>query len=327
VKRWPTIAVGLSVASVVGSVALACKSVVEPDILGNGKYGPHFECEIDRFDYGWPLTFLTRNAHARFQPFHLAADLGIILLATVAVTWLLSGLVRGQVTIKGLLVSMALLALPFSSALQRWRIHQAQVAYLKAIGTTVDWEAWQPFGPKWLRSLTGDRLLSWGDHLVTVDVDHSDSISEIPGKRNIKVLRIAEVRPDAMPSLDQFRHLIAIDMAQVNFDSSAIEGDDEAEFRRCLQPISNCETLLGLNLSDDGVINRDLQVISRASQLKHLDLSANDGIDDDGLVYLTPLRNLQKLDLWATGVTAIGVDKLRRALPHCVIEWGGDTSR
>jgi hypothetical protein len=179
---------------------------------------------------------------------------------------------------------------------------------------------WQPFGPYWLRVITENRFWAWGDHLVAADVNYSNQLSRIPGKRNIKVLRVMIADPTAMQCLQHFPNLLAIDLNWGGCDCTDVE-DDVAPFWPCLRVISQCKALQGLNLYNTYLTNRDLKELCGMHNLRNLELSVNSEINDEGLVHLKSLRSLRQLGLRGTSVTAKGVETLQRALPLCEIEW------
>jgi hypothetical protein len=63
----------------------------------------------------------------------------------------------------------------------------------------------------------------------------------------------------------------------------------------------------------------DLQLIAQWPGLSKLSLCGMP-ITDAGLEYLKDVQTLRDLDLRVTQVTAEGVKKLKRELPHCKIE-------
>lgn len=62
----------------------------------------------------------------------------------------------------------------------------------------------------------------------------------------------------------------------------------------------------GLNLYEAGIDNQCMQVLSKLTALKHLELSHND-IDDEGMQYLAFLKRLEKLTIVYNKITARGI--------------------
>jgi hypothetical protein len=52
---------------------------------------------------------------------------------------------------------------------------------------------------------------------------------------------------------------------------------------------------------------------------------ADTGVTDAGLALVAGFKRLRHANLKGTRVTAAGVEGLRKALPHCQIEWDGPT--
>lgn len=314
--------------------------VVGPSILSDGKYGPHFECGVESMVHGWPFAYLRHDGHhtpagngpsawtpgenSRFTPAALAANVTLLTIITTALAWI----VRRRIQAKGwrfevihLMLAIAAVSAITAGITARRRQHQAQVAWLQRGQRDILFAEWQPFGPYWLRAITEPHYWSWGDRLVAAEIEHSDEIATLPGKAGIKVLRIITVRCDAMPPLDDFDNLVAIDMSLVNYDYANFAGDSDPEFWPCLSVISQCGSLQGLNLYETDVTDRGLQELAQMPNLRHLELSANPGVTDDGLSHLASITSLQKLGLRGTRVTTTGVEKLRAALPDCEIDW------
>jgi len=74
--------------------------------------------------------------------------------------------------------------------------------------------------------------------------------------------------------------------------------------------------LSGTKLTDEG-----LEEVTKLSNLTRLSLQVNKGITDEGLKEVAKLTQLKKVQLYATKVTAEGVNELQKALPECTIDW------
>jgi len=86
-----------------------------------------------------------------------------------------------------------------------------------------------------------------------------------------------------------------------------------------LQQLPNLRMVL---LSSDPLTNESLQHLGKCSKLEILGLD-NCPITDEGLAHLEGLKNLNRLNLNQSKVTSAGVEKLRKALPACYVEWNG----
>lgn len=288
--------------------------------------------------HGWPLTFLIHRQDLppgyrpsawrigrilEFRPLYLMINIAVLLLGSVAMGRIVHRHIqqnRWRFRLIHLMAAMMCVSIGLAFIGYRFRIHRAQIA-LAAQGGHLFVIDWQPFGPYWLRSLTGARYWSWGDLMVEADIDHSDEITNLPGKASIEVLDIFTVRPDTMPSLDDYHNLLAINMSQVNHDGLDSLGGRDPPFWPCLRVIARRDSIQGLNLHDAGVTDRGLQELARMPNLKNLELAYSMGVTDDGLVHLASIRSLKVLGLQDTGVTEQGVKRLQAALPHCIINW------
>ena len=338
---------GIAAASLFAAILLIANipgsPMIGPDILSDGKYGPHFECGIQSMVHGWPFAFLEHDGHftpwddgpsawiigdsAQFALGAFAADIALLIAGTLAVGWA----VRSRIQMSGWRFGLIhlLVAIGCASAVaayigSQYRLHQAQHAYLqRGGGQNFMLAESQPYGPYWLRRISGPDCWSWGDRLVAADIWTANEIADLPGKRAIKVLQIITVDCDAMPSLEAYENLLAIDMFMVNYDYSEFRGEGHPDFAPCLRVIAQCDSLQGLNLYDTGVTDRGLQELARMPNLINLELSRNPDITDAGLDYLASIRSLKKLSLWEASVTKEGVEKLQTALPDCEIRWDG----
>lgn len=77
-----------------------------------------------------------------------------------------------------------------------------------------------------------------------------------------------------------------------------------------------------VGLSGDPITDDGLKHLGKCSKLEVIGLD-NCPITDEGLVHLEGLKNLNRLNLNQSRVTAAGVEKMRKALPGCFVEWNG----
>ena len=62
-----------------------------------------------------------------------------------------------------------------------------------------------------------------------------------------------------------------------------------------------------------------LRQLKNLSYLRHLNLTFNKGVTDDGIKYLVGLPDLKYLHVDGTGITAAGLKRLREAYPQAQI--------
>ena len=277
----------------------------------------------DYAQYGNGLSTWSFGDNVRFTLAPLLVNVALLVVGTFVIGWI----VRRRLQKHGwrfgvihLMMAMLCASIVVAFFVSRCRLHEAQIIHLRRGQQNINFAEWQPFGPHWLRDITGPRFWQWGDRLVAADVEHSDEITDLPGKNAIKVLRIFTVKCDVMPSLDEYDNLLAIDMCMVNYDYSNFDGDGDPAFWPCLL-IAQRDSLQGLNLYETGVSDRGLKELAGMPNLTNLDLSANPDVTDNGLLHLASIESLRKLGLWGTSVTKSGVEKLQEALPNCEIGW------
>lgn len=208
----------------------------------------------------------------------------------------------------------------------RYRLQQAQLDITFPSGDTEEaaYLEWAPFGPFWLRSLTGDKFWRWGDRLLAAEPHGFQEIETFPGKSTILVLRPNAINLDEPPSFKGYHRLLAIDLRHTHHIGFGPPDDDgDVNLIPLMREIAKCQTLQGLNFYDNGVTDRDLEELRTMPNLKHLELSGNDRITDAGLVHLASIKSLRKLGLQGTGVTQQGVNELEAELPNCYIHWDG----
>ena len=75
-----------------------------------------------------------------------------------------------------------------------------------------------------------------------------------------------------------------------------------------------------IDLGDTDVSDEDLLLLRHFPHLEWLCLE-DASITDYGLSSLTYMTSLQCVELYRTNVTEEGIARLRKALPHCRIEW------
>ncbi len=312
------------------------RPVLRPIVLLDSKYSLPFECNARLVQRGWPLVFLEHYGHyapggdgpsawrmgviSEVRPGFLCVNLTFALLGILGTGWFVRHRIRKRGWRFGmihLLLAVLCVSIICAFVTHRFQVHRAQVAHLAHTKSNgLSYEEWQPFGPFWLRELTGPQFWAWGDTLIAAHINHSyDEIAALPGKSGIEVLRIRASYSDAMPSLEDYDNLVAVDLTMPRFDDSNPGAD------AVIREIAQCPTLQGLNVPAAGVTNRGVQELSRLPNIRKIELSGNSRITDDGLMYLESAKSLQRIVLWDTAVTREGVERLQKALPHCDIDW------
>lgn len=75
-----------------------------------------------------------------------------------------------------------------------------------------------------------------------------------------------------------------------------------------------------INFWNSPIAADDLRGLARCESIARLVLRGTK-VTDAGLEHLRNVRGLTFVDLTATGVTGVGVEKLKKALPGCRVEW------
>lgn len=349
-RRWHAVAIVFAVVAFAIGVFLNLpgEPIIGPGILDNGKYGPHFECYPQHVAHGWPWRFLKHlgppsepaNWGKPLSPWgigvspevdwwKLTGNIATVILGPLLIGWLVHCRLM-KYGYRFTLVNVGLLLLVIGCVLgygtYRYRLQQDQLRALvpEDVDTSFTFIEWEPFGPYWLRSLTGDKVWSWGDRMIAIETQDSEGIESFPGTSTVKVLRPGAINLDEPPSLAGYTRLTALDLTMTSHIGYGPPDDDgDVNLVPLMQEIAKCRTLEGVNLYDNGVTDRDLEQLAKMPNLKHLELSDNNRISDAGLIHLASIKSLRRLGLGATSVTKQGVDQLQAELPYCEIYWDG----
>ncbi len=316
---------------------------IAPDILGYGKYGPHFEPFCYEVRHGWPLVFLTHEGMfakgivdisawkigevLHFRPGFLALNVLFLLVITSTSGWLAHRHIQKYGWGFGLhqmILAMLILCCIAAFATHRYRTNQQQHRFLASVGDYPLSGDWRPFDPLRLRWLTGLRPWDWGDELIYVIVNHSNQLRHLPGKSSIEAIWLDHTHYDDMDILHEFENLKAIDICLgAHSGTQHLNEDGEPAIWPLLRMFSQLPDLQGINLYDCDINDRDLQELATAPNLLNLELSSNLDVTDEGIRHLASVKSLRILGLWDTQVTAEGVEKLQAELPDCEIYWDG----
>jgi hypothetical protein len=93
-----------------------------------------------------------------------------------------------------------------------------------------------------------------------------------------------------------------------------------------LKAVQGLKNLRRLHLENTKIGDGGLAHLKDLSNLEYLNLYGTQ-VTDSGLSQLEGLKNLKSLYLWQTKVTPEGVEKLKKALPGCMINTGWETPK
>jgi len=105
-------------------------------------------------------------------------------------------------------------------------------------------------------------------------------------------------------------------LEQVNFSGCPLETDD-------IPFLAAAPKLQAAALSATGISDAGLAHLAKAAKLWLVHVDANPGVTDAGLDSLAKMPELKKVSLRGTKATIAGIDRLKKALPQCRIEWDG----
>ena len=197
------IAVGLVVA--VGLVAnIPGEPEIGPQLLARGQFGPRLFCFTRSMVHGFPWTYFRSdpvpakgfsltipwnagpNPEFRFGP--LLGNVVVFGMIAAAVGWYTNRWIRTlryRFGLIHLLVAVALVAGIAGYAKYRHRLHEAhwQVGQSRWVFGGIETRGIQPFGPLWLRHLTGEEYWNWGDLIVSPNFPGPDAMIAFPRQR------------------------------------------------------------------------------------------------------------------------------------------------
>ena len=131
-----------------------------------------------------------------------------------------------------------------------------------------------------------------------------------------------------------------VEVRGVTYDGSQVSDDDGSEITdETLSLIARLPEVLDVVIctGTGQITDKGLAHIAKIRKLKFLRLGNHDQVSnrlqdsmkitDEGLVHLYGQRKLNYLSLNSLHVTQSGIDKLRKALPNCKIQWNGTMTR
>ena len=171
----------------------------------------------------------------------------------------------------------------------------------------------EPSGPKWLRRLLGDDFFN---DVVRLDVCSftDDDLEKVKGLTELQGLELYGCKLTG----DGLRHVNPSHLRKLNLAATKVTDDSLKNLERFTQ-LEELE--LGQNM--DGISDEGLKHLLPLKRLRRLDLGVTE-IDNLGLMYIEPLTQLRDLDVTHTNVSAEGVKDFQQALPRCQIhhdEW------
>lgn len=322
-----------------------------PDILADGKYGPHFDV-LEHCEHGRPFTYLEREPVMLDRPPYWRLSLwnifegvdrfnasilfidavlgcGIVLVAGFLFeSWRRRRTRLLQFYIGELLIVIGIVAACAAVYVFHRSQHRNERSILQAINEIEDqsghgkWDInerveWQSSGPTWLWHIIGGRPFQVFDRVVGIDTEGGEEIKHVVKLSELGVVRIkGAVSNRQLKMLEQLPQLEALDMCFTILDDEGQETVDEDGhiIEQCFR-LPRLPNLRGLNLYDTSFRGDGLENIP---SVERLDLRGTD-VDDKSVPTLAALTKLKKLALGGTAVSDSGIDQLRRRLPNCEI--------
>lgn len=174
----------------------------------------------------------------------------------------------------------------------------------------------QKAGPHVLRQLLGDGLFKVCDRVVEIDASGTH-LAHVVTLRHLKVVRLHSVSNRQMAFLADLPQLEALDMKFVGVNC---EGSDSVRHDEILEEqylrLPPMPKLRGLNLWEATYFRGD--GLENIPSIEVLDLSGTQ-VSDESAAALMSLKNLKVLCLYDTQVSDDCIERLRDAMPHCLI--------
>lgn len=311
------------------------------NVLGGGKYGPHFENFDAQCEHGWPLTWLRRSGVSvggrwRLSPWYvwegvegfsslaLAANAvvaGGVLLASGAVFELWRRRRVLQLHLIDLLAFVVVFSLAARPVIVRIAAHEREhriwltlSAYPERTEEHVQSSYaadWQPGGPSWLRELVGGGPFRAFDRAVAVTTSEVGCSAQIVELRTLKTVRFWGGGPSnrQLELLEQLPQLEALDLFMSGPGGEdrglRMEGD-LASFPGPWYRLPRLPRLRALNLCESEFRGEGLENLPA---IEVLDLSSTD-VDDAALEKLRGAGHLKDLSLYGTSITDDGLRHL-----------------
>ena len=214
-----------------------------------------------------------------------------------------------QCSLKGMLVAMMLVGLPFAwLAYERIEVQKREVAIaaIKHLGGIVDLDEAQEFRPKWLLSMLGGKSVG---EVVRVDFQGTEvtdaDLEHLAGFMKLKALLLegTQVTDAGLAHLARLKQLEILHLSETAVTSAG------------LAHIAGLRALRELSLSSNQVTDAGLVHLAGLESLHVLDLGGTQ-VTDTGLRHLTGLKQLSVLKVKGSKVTDQGLSRLQKALPN-----------
>jgi hypothetical protein len=199
---------------------------------------------------------------------------------------------------------------------------EAAVQALEKLGATITRDDTQPGKPVVEVGLTGDQRLKDAAvkelhelkalqklNLCLMGVTASD-LKELRGLKRLQKLNLGAngVTDAGLKELRELKGLQTLILSKTGVTDAGLKD---------LRELKGLETL---DLSNNVVTDAGLKELRELKSLQWLSLDPTP-VTNAGLKELHELKSLRKLKLWSTGgVTYVGLNELRDALPNCLIE-------
>ncbi len=217
-----------------------------------------------------------------------------------------------QYSLGTLLLFVTVCAVPCSwlSVKMRQAERQREAATaIEKLGGKVRWDSKASGKPAWLRGLLGDHFFNTVRSVDLVGTKATDAgLENLKGLRQLQQLwlndtKVTDAGLENLKGLSQLQWL--------TLDGTKVTGTG-------LENLKGLSQLEGLWLSRTKVNDAALEHLKRLSQLKVLWLDDTE-VTDAGLGNLKGLSQLKGLSLGGTKATDDGKQRLRQALPKCLI--------
>ena len=318
------------------------QAVLEPDILGIGQYGPHFELQ-EHYEHGWPFVFLWRLSDPvaqgqpmltcwmvhrdifRFRVLPLVVNLmlGVGIASVATVFWCGRARCRKRpfrFTLLEIGALVVILGAVFgyyvarrSQYLRDLRLVESLEASKERISAS---DSWQLGGPTWIRRIIGDIPFRALDRVIAVSIA-GDQLRLVSSLDELKVIRIiGGTSNDCLNALSELPRLEAIDMNMSFIIDNNAESETVDKYGNVVPPslsIPFVPSLRGVNLQGTAFRGEGL---SNVPKIEVLDISDTD-VTAASIPELSSLENLKMLDVSGTDLSDSDVTMLRRQLPNC----------
>ena len=190
-------------------------------------------------------------------------------------------------------------------------------------------------GPLWLRNLVGDDFFN---HVARVNLTATEAddttleyLAAFPKLRSL-LLDETTITDDGLKRLRGLHNLEHLSLLRTQVTDDGLKNLADMTCLRWLMLSSNFSdsglahlagltNLEGLHISSPNITDAGLKHLRGLTNLREVSLFNIPHVTDAGLQHLMRLTSLESLDLYDTQVTPEGVERLKRALPECKIDY------